>query len=320
MNQSLVSFIAFSLLAAMVYLLGLGLINCRRIIRGDWSDENVNATEERSFPIWMQWLSASVPQMQIELNRIRRDISRAGIYAPDALERLLAIRNGLVWCSLFSIPLVLILASSGHLSIVAVGLLIAVVFYALPGLFLNARGRVRAGGILGAIPEILDIISMCLSGGLTLEQALPRIVEYSPHVSRDLTNELKLVVQQANASSAGTAFHQLSERIDEVELRSLAATVQHTERLGTDMKRAIDSLSQSIRSTLKTDAEARANSLSLKLLFPIIFCISPPVFFVLVVPPIIKLRDHFQREFLPTDTRQALEAGGQTPSTPPATN
>ena len=317
MNQSLVSFIAFSLLAAMVYLLGLGLINCRRIIRGDWSDENVNATEERSFPVWMQWLAASVPQLQIELNRIRRDIARAGIYAPDALERLLAIRNGLVWCSLFSIPLVLILVSSGQFSVVIVGLMIAVVFYALPGLFLNARGRVRAGGILGAIPEILDIISMCLSGGLTLEQALPRIVEYSPHVSRDLTNELKLVVRQASASSAGTAFHQLAERIDEVELRSLAATVQHTERLGTDMKRAIDSLSQSIRSSLKTDAQARANSLSLKLLFPIIFCISPPVFFVLVIPPIIKLRDHFQREFLPADTRQALEAAGRTPSTPP---
>jgi tight adherence protein C len=325
MNQSLISFIALSLLAAMVYLLGLGLLNCRRLIRGDWADENVNATEERRFPEWMRWLASSVPQLQIELNRLRRDISRAGIYAPDALERLLAIRNGLVWCSLFSIPLVLILVSSGALTVIGLGILVAAVFYSLPGLFLNARGRVRAGGILGAIPEILDIISMCLSGGLTLEQALPRIVEYSPHVSRDLTNELKLVVRQANASSAGTAFHQLAERIDEVELRSLAATVQHTERLGTDMKRAIDSLSQSIRATLKHDAEARANSLSLKLLFPIIFCISPPVFFVLVVPPIIKLRDHFQREFLPSDTRQALQSSGTAPSTdspppPPATN
>ncbi|MEY3458276.1 MAG: hypothetical protein RL215_1433, partial [Planctomycetota bacterium] len=68
-------------------------------------------------------------------------------------------------------------------------------------------------------------------------------------------------------------------------------------------------LSQSIRTTLKHEAEARANSLSLKLLFPVIFCICPPVFFILMVPPVIRLRDHFQNELIPANTRQILETG-----------
>lgn len=158
------------------------------------------------------------------------------------------------------------------------------------------------------MPEVLDILSMCLSGGLTLEQSLPKIVEFSPYVSSNLTKELNLVVRQAETASAGQAFDQLAERIDEPELRSLAATILHTERLGTDMRRAIDALSQSIRTTLKHEAEARANSLSLKLLFPVIFCICPPVFFILMVPPIIRLRDHFQTELIPSNTRQLLES------------
>jgi len=309
MIQDWAVFAASMLLAGLMLLLALGLRNCRQIIRGDWGDEDRNPFEQRKLPVWVTWLSLSVPQLDLELQRMKRDISRAGIYAPDAFDRLLAVRNGLVWCCLFSIPLVLILVPGPAFTVIAFGVVLAVVFYGVPGLFLNARGRVRSAGILNAIPEILDILSMCLSGGMTLEQSLPWIVEFSPNVSTDLTRELQLVVRQARVSSAGTAFQQLADRIDEVELRSLAATVQHTERLGTDMKRAIDNLSGSIRAGLRSEAEARANSLSVKLLFPIIFCISPPVFFILVIPPIVKLRDHFQQEFIPSDATRVLQQG-----------
>ncbi len=307
-------FLASSLLAGLGLLLVLGLWNCRRIIRGDWGDDSVSPFETKPLPSWLILLSVSVPQLGVELRRMKRDISRAGIYAPDAFDRLLAVRNGLVWCCLFAIPLVLILTGQPGFLVISAGVILAAVFYGIPGLFLNARGRVRAAGILSAVPEILDILSMCLSGGMTLDQALPRIVEFSPNVSSDLTRELQLVVRQARVSTAGVAFQQLADRMDEVELRSLAATVQHTERLGTDMKKAIDNLSVSIRSGLRSEAEARANSLSLKLLFPIILCVSPPVFFVLVVPPIIRLRDHFRETLIPVETQDLMRRGSSSPS------
>lgn len=306
------------LFLAIVGLVGIGstmatvLLNCRRLIRGDWADDSIVLLNERSLPEWMRWLAGSVPQLKVELDRIRRDLRRAGAYTPDAFERLLALRNSLVWCCLFSIPLMIVVfgASANALrGCIGGGLALAIIFYALPGLYLNARGRVRASELISSVPEVLDIVSMCLSGGLTLEQSLPRIVEFSPYVSTSLTRELQLVVRQAQTSSAGQAFEQLAERIDEPELRSLAATVLHTERLGTDMRRAIDALSLSIRTTLKHEAEARANSLSLKMLFPVIFCICPPVFFILMVPPVVRLREHFQSELIPANTREILETG-----------
>ena len=312
--QELPFFLASSLLAGLGLLLVLGLWNCRRIIQGDWGDDSVSPFEAKPLPSWLVLLSVSVPQLGVELRRMKRDISRAGIYAPDAFDRLLAVRNGLVWCCLFAIPLVVILTGQPSFLVISAGVILAAVFYGIPGLFLNARGRVRAAGILSAVPEILDILSMCQSGGMTLDQALPRIVEFSPNVSSDLTRELQLVVRQARVSTAGVAFQQLADRMDEVELRSLAATVQHTERLGTDMKKAIDNLSGSIRSGLRSEAEARANSLSLKLLFPIILCVSPPVFFVLVVPPIIRLRDHFRETLIPVETQDLMRRGSSSPS------
>lgn len=321
MNSDIGFFLAVTGLGAIVWTMVAVLINCRRLIRGDWAETSIALLNEPSLPEWMRWLAGSVPQLKIELERIRRDLRRAGAYTPDAFERLMALRNSLVWCCLFSIPLLLVIFGTSTNALrgcIGGGILAAIVFYAIPGLFLNARGRVRASEVISSTPEVLDIISMCLSGGLTLEQSLPRIVEYSPYVSSSLTRELQLVVRQAQTSSAGQAFEQLAERIDEPELRSLAATVMHTERLGTDMRRAIDALSQSIRTTLKHEAEARANSLSLKMLFPVIFCICPPVFFILMVPPVVRLREHFQTELIPSNTRELLESGaGNVTAAPP---
>ncbi|MFM7834060.1 MAG: hypothetical protein ACKPJD_19860, partial [Planctomycetaceae bacterium] len=61
-----------------------------------------------------------------------------------------------------------------------------------------------------------------------------------------------------------------------------------------------------------SEAEARANSLSVKLLFPIILCVTPPVFFVLVVPPVLRLRDHFRQEFIPARTEELIRAGSKS--------
>jgi tight adherence protein C len=320
MNSDIGFFLAVTGLAVIVWTMAAVLLNCRRIIRGDWAESSVAIFSDQSLPEWMQWLAGSVPQLKIELDRIRRDLRRAGAYTPDAFERLMALRNSLVWCCLFAIPLLLVIFGTSTNALrgcIGGGILAAIVFYAIPGLFLNARGRVRASEVISSVPEVLDIISMCLSGGLTLEQSLPRITEYSPYVSGSLTKELQLVVRQAQTSSAGQAFDQLADRIDEPELRSLAATVLHTERLGTDMRRAIDALSQSIRTTLKHEAEARANSLSLKMLFPVIFCICPPVFFILMVPPVVRLREHFQTELIPSNTRDLLESGAGLSAVPP---
>lgn len=320
MNSDIGFFLAIAGLAAILWTMAVVLLNCRRLVRGDWAESSIVLLDQNSLPEWMRWLAGSVPQLKLELGRIRRDLRRAGSYTPDAFERLLALRNSLVWCCLFSIPLLLAIfgtSTNAFRGCIGGGLFAAIVFYAIPGLYLNARGRVRAAEVLSSVPEVLDIISMCLSGGLTLEQSLPRIVDYSPYVSANLTKELQLVIRQAQTSSAGQAFEQLADRIDEPELRALAATVMHTERLGTDMRRAIDALSMSIRTALKHEAETRANSLSLKMLFPVIFCICPPVFFILIVPPVVRLREHFQSELIPSNTRDLLEnASGSISATP----
>lgn len=251
-------------------------------------------------------LASSIPQLPVEVNRIRRDVARAGFYDELAPLRILAWRNLFVWsCLTVTVVLVLNIQSNSVLFAV-LGILASLVFYAIPGVWLNARGNRRAEHIVSSVPEILDLLSMSLAGGLTLEQSLEKVSDYSQNISKDMDRELKLVLKQARVSSVGSAFQMMANRFDEAELRSLAMSILRSEKLGVDLRRSIDALSESVRRTLRASAEARANSQSMKILFPVIFLLVPPVFFVLVLPPILEMKNHFDREVLSPEVREIL--------------
>lgn len=274
-------------------------------------DESPWEFGEQPVSVWTRVMSVSVPQLPIEVRRLRRDLSRAGMYDPLALERYLALRNTLLWAIL--LPTIFLAGLSSHWSMTVwvVGVVLLAVTYSLPGLFLNVRGNRRAQRIVNSVPDMLDIVSMCLSGGLTLEQSLAQVANYAEKTHPELARELQIVSQQSTASTAGQAFQRMADRLDEGELRSLAAIILQTERLGTGLNSAIDQLARSIRGTARQRAEARANSLALKLLFPVIFCVTPPVFFVLIVPPLVSIRDHFNSDLFQFDEAREVM------STPP---
>lgn len=283
--------------------IGLAVVELRRLAQ---DSQTAYPFPSETPPRWLSLLARSVPQLPVEIARIRRDVSRAGFYDKLASTRILAWRNLLVWACI-ALTIAVMLNVPGSFSVIlAAGVTITIVLYGVPGLWLNNKGNHRAAHILSSIPEVLDIFSMCLAGGLTLEQSLDRVADYSQNISPDIQKEFRLVRDQARVTTAGIALRKMADRFDEPELRSLAATVIHSERLGVDMRRSVDGLSISIRQAFRSSAQSRANSMALKLLFPIVFCVMPPVFFVLVVPPILDLKAHFERDLLSPESEQIL--------------
>lgn len=94
--QELPFFLASSLLAGLGLLLVLGLWNCRRIIQGDWGDDSVSPFEAKPLPSWLVLLSVSVPQLGVELRRMKRDISARGFMHPMRL--IDCWQSAMVWC------------------------------------------------------------------------------------------------------------------------------------------------------------------------------------------------------------------------------
>ncbi|GAB4135832.1 MAG: type II secretion system F family protein [Planctomycetaceae bacterium] len=238
--------------------------------------------------------AGAIPQFTSDVESIRRDLIRAGHYEASALEDYLAARN---ICTL------LLLFGLGGLAVIAnpngpwpVRLMIAAVIssllcYSLPRLTLARQAKDRVARIERGLPDALDIIQMCLTGGLPLSESFARVADEIRYTHPDIAIEFEIIRRQADAGSMAKALRNFADRIDAPDIRALAALVTQNERMGTEVSVAIGEFGDRMRLSYRQRAEERASKAGVKLLFPVIFCLVPPILIAIAGPPILKLRN-----------------------------
>ncbi|MFN9968524.1 MAG: type II secretion system F family protein, partial [Phycisphaerae bacterium] len=119
----------------------------------------------------------------------------------------------------------------------------------------------------------------------------------------------------AQVGSLHQALKNFGQRIDSPEVASFTTLITQSEATGTSISDSLTQYSDSIRSTLKERADARANAASFKLLFPVSLCLMPSVFLFLLGPAIVEMSDFFgnRAEALNADRDNALESLRQQP-------
>ncbi len=239
-------------------------------------------------------LAVLIPVMFETKTALKRDIIRAGYYHRYALREYLAIRNALVigWIGLTCLIYwsVTLRNPEFKFPIAFMGVVIAVMFYSVPRLLLHAQASGRMQRIQYALPDAIDMITMSMTGGLPLVQALEHVSRELDTTHRDLGCELTIVRRQMEAGSLDQALRQFAERVDIADVQSLAALIGQTERLGANIGAAFHEYSDSIRRSMRQSAEERGNRASVKLLLPIVFCLAPPVYILLLSPALLELR------------------------------
>eukprot|EP00913_Durusdinium_trenchii_P028283 g26511.t1 len=176
------------------------------------------------------------------------------------------------------------------------------------------RANARVARIERGLPDALDIIQMCLTGGLPLSDALARVAEEIRYTHPDVAVEFEIIRRQADAGSMAKALRNFAERIDAPDIRALAALVTQTERMGTEVSVAISEFGDRMRLSYRQRAEERASRASVLLLFPVILCLVPPLLIAIAGPPVLKLRNFLIEANEPGGTldpsgaRQALAA------------
>ena len=83
------------------------------------------------------------------------------------------------------------------------------------------------------------------------------------------------------------------------DVNALASLVTQTERTGTNVAVAVTEFADSIRRQFRQRAEERANKTSIRMLFPVVLCLSPPVLILLLGPPTLQLREFLQNSRKP---------------------
>ncbi len=163
----------------------------------------------------------------------------------------------------------------------------AMVGYLGPDVVLSRMAATRQLAIANSLPDTLDQLTICVEAGLGFDAALLRIAgsgtgPLSEEITR-LLQDLRFGVPRHEALDA------LLARTDVPELRQFVHAVIQAETYGVPVSRVLRAQAAEQREKRRFRAEERAMKLPVKVIFPLVFCILPVLFIVVISPAFIKL-------------------------------
>jgi tight adherence protein C len=165
--------------------------------------------------------------------------------------------------------------------------LLTIVAYRFPDLALGIRGKNRQQVVQVALPDALDQMSISVEAGLGFDAALGRVVQTG---TGPLVEELARTLQEiAIGIPRKQAFRNLVERTDVPELRHFVFAVNQAEEYGLPIAQVLRVQSKELRVIRRQRAEEKALKIPVKIVFPLILCIFPALFVVLLVPAAIRI-------------------------------
>ncbi len=171
------------------------------------------------------------------------------------------------------------------MSVVAI---IILVFYAYPGLWLKAALTDRHLRIQKSLPFVMDLLTLSVEAGLDFMSAMQRIV--SKGKLDALEEELLRVLREIQlGKTRRNALRDMSERIDQQDLRSVLNSLVQADELGVGIASILRIQADQIRQRRFERAERKANEAPVKMLFPLVAFIFPAVFVVLLGPIVLQI-------------------------------
>ena len=234
----------------------------------------------------------SVPDEGWEKSALRTRFMNAGWRNPAAPTLYFAAKSALALLlpALAGIGLALAPSTPGGMRVVLVLLLFASFGYYLPNAVLARTIKRRKREIFETIPDALDLLTVCVEAGLSLERGLVKVAGEIHIKSVTLAQELQLVLMEMRAGfSKDKALRNFAMRVGVEDIDSLVAMLIQSERFGTSIGDALRVYSDNLRNKRRMIAEEAAARIGLKLLFPLIFCIFPTLLLVLLGPAGIQI-------------------------------
>jgi tight adherence protein C len=180
----------------------------------------------------------------------------------------------------------------------AVGLVVAVYMaamgYVLPLFVVRAKAGRRKKEITLTLPDALDLLVVCVEAGLGLNQAFVRVADEMQPLSETTSLEFHLMNLEIRAGTPREeALRNLFDRTGVEDIRSLTMMMIQADRFGTSIANALRVHSETLRDKRKQRAEEAAAKTTIKMIFPLVLCIFPAMFVVLIGPGMIQIIEAF---------------------------
>ncbi len=230
------------------------------------------------------------------LTQLENRLRKAGYYQRHAPALYLGARAVIMGLTVMAAVMV---GASGVLSpagaLVFGGMLAGVAAIA-PGLWLDAKTRERQDTFRRSLPDALDVMVICVEGGLSVPEAIRRVSAELQTAHTLLASEMRVVQKEILLGlSPGEAIRRFAGRCDLDEVRSLATVLLQSERFGASTAKALRTQADQLRQRRHQRAEERAQRAAVLILFPTLLCIFPAVFLVFLGPAVFRILDMFSR-------------------------
>jgi len=166
----------------------------------------------------------------------------------------------------------------------------AILGFLIPSFWLSRRVKNRQLKIFYDLPDVLDLMTVCVEAGLSMDAAILRIASDKQFRESPLAKELRLMTQEVRAGKPREdALRDLGDRTMLDDVKSFVAMLIQTEKLGTSLAESLRIHSDSLRTIRRQKAEEAAAKTAIKLLFPLVFLIMPALFVVMLMPALLRL-------------------------------
>ncbi|WP_446666288.1 type II secretion system F family protein [Flexivirga sp. B27] len=219
--------------------------------------------------------------------RLSRNLDRAGHPAPWTVERLLGAKG---LAAILGALLGLLLGADTVQRIVF-ALLLGALLFVLPDLLLYNAALHRQEHVTRGFAEMLDMLTICVEAGQGFDAALH---EVSRNVHGPIAGELaRMTAEIQIGTSRGEAFRGLGDRVNLPEVKNFVTAIAQADKLGIPIASVLREQTAAMRLARRQRAEAQAQKVTVKILFPLILCLFPALMVVVIGPGAIRIFQMF---------------------------
>jgi len=241
-----------------------------------------------------QRVCESVPAARADENPMRTLLMKAGYRYQSAVP----ILQGIKYAATLLFAAVLAIGAAFNRGDIGTALISAVcgagIGFLMPEFVLKRLIQARRQRIHRAIPFALDLLTLTVEAGQSLNHAIVEASRELRDAHPDLSEELSQVNLELRAGkSRADALLQLGARTGDPELKKLSSLLIDSDRFGTSLGPALRTHAKYLRTRMRQKAQESARKVSVKLIFPVFFLIFPSVLLVTLGPAVLHLMKNF---------------------------
>lgn len=260
----------------------------------------VSASGQVSNAVWMPLVDALARVSPVLGGRdaiaVSRQLAQAGFHHPDALAiyRASSTLLALVFWAFGGLLLWLGGGRPDELQWLLFGVAPLLLAMRLPAIYVGGRAAVQVDAIQKGLPELIDLLVICIEGGQAFDAALRRAARELARHNPILASELDRVNQKIRAGAGrADALRELAERTALDDVRELVTMIVQAERYGVSLGDSLRVHADSMRVRRMQRAEEQAAKLPVKVMAPLMLCLLPALVIILFGPAAMSLSKVF---------------------------